>query len=185
MGEGKSSYSIKIEIRWCDGDLLKRGSASQRFTRSPGSPGGEGRTEPDVCSASGCPVSDLALTTWQGPGLSLKLFSLGLEKLMKSFFLPQSKASRAGMGMKRLLNWGTVSSIEPVRTDKGSLLFTVLFFLRLNLVLHTGMLLDGIGCSVVCFVFVLKTRKTSSGPRWDPCIPCTRCPSLGLSQRIC
>lgn len=60
-GEGKSSYSIKIESRWCDGDWLKRGPLSQWFTRSPRFPGGEGKTEPDSRSAAGCAVSDLAV----------------------------------------------------------------------------------------------------------------------------
>ena len=39
-----------------------------------------GRTQPYLC-----PVSGLAVP-WRGPVFSLRLFSLGLEKLMKAFF---------------------------------------------------------------------------------------------------
>ena len=52
---------------------------------------------------------------WWDLVFSLRLFSLRLEKLMKPFPLPPSKYNRAGMGMKRLLNWGTAFSIEAVR----------------------------------------------------------------------
>lgn len=128
-----------------------RGSVSV-ISKVPLTPTRRGKDGAGLVFYTGCPVSGLAVT-WQGPGFSLKLFSLGLEKLMKPF-PPQSKASRAGMGMKRPLNWGTGSSLESVRfvrIDKGSLLFTFLFFSGPNTGLHIGILLNGIGCLVVFY----------------------------------
>lgn len=138
------------------------------ISKVPLIPRGRGRDGAGLCSAAGCPVSDLAVT-WQGSGFSLKLFSLGLEKLMKPFFSPQSKASRAGMGMKRPLTWGTGSSIESVRflrINKGSLLFTLLFFFGPNMVLCMGILLNGVGRLVVSLLLVLRTLRSPLASIW-------------------
>lgn len=78
------------------------------------------------------------------------------RKADETFFPPQSKASRAGMGMKGPLTWGTGSSIESVRflrINKGSLLFTLLFLFGPNMGLCMGILLNGIGCLVVSLLF--------------------------------
>lgn len=51
----------------------------------------------------------------EGPHVFTEAFQPPLRKADESFFSSQSNLSRAGMGMKRLLNWGTAFSIESVR----------------------------------------------------------------------